>query len=433
MGLLDLALGGLDRTGEGALLMSEELAFEQGLGDRGAVDRDERAARTRAGIVQAAAEQFLARAAGAEQHHRDIGIRDALDRAGDLGHFRRGGIQPAQRGAALAFGEAAILHLQRMDMEGARDDQPERVDVDRLVVEIPRPFGDGAQRAFAGAVPRGDDHLGVGLERENLGQSGKAFADAVGIGRQAEVERDHCRLVGAQRVDRARPVAGDDHVVTVIGPAQLTLQAGIVLDDQQLRAWGAAIAHAASPRARTWPVAAARVTRKWVPSPSRLVTTTWPPIASTSWRASKAPMPKPPDLVDTNGLTSWSRRKAGDMPQPWSIASMVTRSAPAVTEMVTGTAGALASTAFCTRWPSSCSRRTGSASASAARSPITAIGCWARRRAATRSASGSNSTARNASARPPRCCDRRASRSFMRPTESCKVATMSARNSGLSA
>ena len=79
--LLDLALGGLDRAGEGALFVPEQLAFEQGLGDRGAVDRDERAALRALRVVQAAGEQFLAGAAGAEQHHRDVGAGDALDRA----------------------------------------------------------------------------------------------------------------------------------------------------------------------------------------------------------------------------------------------------------------------------------------------------------------------------------------------------------------
>src|SRR3546814_9307985 len=34
----DLALGRLDRAGEGALLVSEQLAFEQVFGDRGAVE-----------------------------------------------------------------------------------------------------------------------------------------------------------------------------------------------------------------------------------------------------------------------------------------------------------------------------------------------------------------------------------------------------------
>ena len=65
MGELDLALGGLDRAGEGALLVAEQLGLEQVLGDRGAVDRDEAAAAAPARLVDAAGEQFLAGAADA--------------------------------------------------------------------------------------------------------------------------------------------------------------------------------------------------------------------------------------------------------------------------------------------------------------------------------------------------------------------------------
>ena len=85
-----------------------------------------------------------------------------------------------------------------------RDDQAELVDVDRLAVEIIGAERDRLERAFARAVARGDDDLGVGLEREDLGQRGEALGGAVGIGRQAEVERDHRGLVQAQQVDRLR-------------------------------------------------------------------------------------------------------------------------------------------------------------------------------------------------------------------------------------
>ena len=71
--------------------------------------------------------------------------------------------------------EAAVLGLDLVEVEGARDDQPELVDVDRLAVEIIGAERDRLQRAFARAVARGDDDLGVGLEREDLGQRGEAL------------------------------------------------------------------------------------------------------------------------------------------------------------------------------------------------------------------------------------------------------------------
>ena len=73
LGQLDLADGRLDRAGEGAALIAEQLGLEQVFGDRGAVDGDEFALGARALVVDRAGEQFLAGAAGAEQHHRDVG------------------------------------------------------------------------------------------------------------------------------------------------------------------------------------------------------------------------------------------------------------------------------------------------------------------------------------------------------------------------
>ena len=45
LGELDLALGRLDRAGEGAFLVAEQFRLEQILRDRGAIDRDEAAGR----------------------------------------------------------------------------------------------------------------------------------------------------------------------------------------------------------------------------------------------------------------------------------------------------------------------------------------------------------------------------------------------------
>ena len=122
----------------------------------------------------------------------------------------------------------------RVELEGAADDQAELVDVDRLLVEIIGARRDRPERAFAGAVAGGDDHLGLGLQRQDRLERGEALGDAVGIGRQAEVERHHRRLGRADEVERGVAVGGDQHLIIVIGPAQLALQPLIVLDDQQL-------------------------------------------------------------------------------------------------------------------------------------------------------------------------------------------------------
>ena len=79
--LADLLVG---RPGEGALLVAEQLAFQQRLGDGGAVQADERAFLARAGVVDGAGDQLLAGAAFAADQHGGVGGGDAADLVVDL-------------------------------------------------------------------------------------------------------------------------------------------------------------------------------------------------------------------------------------------------------------------------------------------------------------------------------------------------------------
>ena len=76
--------------------------------------------------------------------------------------------------ADLAF-EPPILVLEPVKLEGATDDQPQLVDIDRLLVEIISAGRDGAKRAFPSAMARGDDDLGFGLELEDILERGEAL------------------------------------------------------------------------------------------------------------------------------------------------------------------------------------------------------------------------------------------------------------------
>src|SRR5881409_2303847 len=67
------------RTGERALLVAEQLRLEQRLGQRGAVDRDERTAAPRRARVDRARDELLARAALALDEHRGGAVCDLLD------------------------------------------------------------------------------------------------------------------------------------------------------------------------------------------------------------------------------------------------------------------------------------------------------------------------------------------------------------------
>ena len=68
-----------DRAGEGALLVAEQLAFEQAGRNGGAVQLDERAAAAAAQVVNRAGDQLLAGAGFAVNEHGRIGRRDGLD------------------------------------------------------------------------------------------------------------------------------------------------------------------------------------------------------------------------------------------------------------------------------------------------------------------------------------------------------------------
>ena len=88
-GRLDLAARALARAGERALLVAEELALEERLGDRRAVDRHERARAAMRDLVDAPREHLLARAALADQREDDLLGGDGAQHAIELAHRRR--------------------------------------------------------------------------------------------------------------------------------------------------------------------------------------------------------------------------------------------------------------------------------------------------------------------------------------------------------
>ena len=127
----------------------------------------------------------------------------------------------------------------------------------------------------------------------------------------------------AQRLDRRVAVAGADHLIAVIGPFELALQALVVLDDEQDGEFGCG-------RSCAFPFGFAAVSAagskmvKVVPLPGRLSTLSRPPIAAISERASNAPMPKPPGLVEANGWNRRLRTKSPSMPTPLSAMAIDT-------------------------------------------------------------------------------------------------------------
>src|SRR4029077_4138092 len=114
-GLLELADLLFRRARERSLLVTEQLRFDQLLGNRRAVHLDEPLPRARAVAVNRPRDQFLADAALAQEHHRGVGWRGALHRLEDL---PEGGTVPDD--LVLRFHrelQLAVLAPQRAKLE----------------------------------------------------------------------------------------------------------------------------------------------------------------------------------------------------------------------------------------------------------------------------------------------------------------------------
>ena len=114
LGDFELALLEAGSAGEGALLVAEQFALQQGFRYGGAVDGDERLVGTQAVGVNGAGHQFLAGAALAADEHGRIAFRHSPDELGDAQH------RPAladQGVGAHVRPETLVLGPQRVELQ----------------------------------------------------------------------------------------------------------------------------------------------------------------------------------------------------------------------------------------------------------------------------------------------------------------------------
>src|SRR6185369_5617823 len=136
-------------------------------------------------------------------------------------------------------------------------------------------------------------------------------------------------------VDRLRPISGADDLVAIVSPFELAMQALVVLDDKQ-HGKIACFGHARFLSGSLAGSAAGSRMVKVVPRPRRLSTLIRPPIALIRERASNAPIPNPPALLDEKGWNKRLRTKSPSMPTPLSVMAIATLSPLLLTRMVTG-------------------------------------------------------------------------------------------------
>ena len=101
IGLLELADAAGQRAGEGALLVTEQFAFQQVLGDGGAVDRDERLGGPAGLLVDVAGDHLLTRTAFAGDQDGGVGGRHLV---GELQHGLHGRIAHHHRAVVVGHG-----------------------------------------------------------------------------------------------------------------------------------------------------------------------------------------------------------------------------------------------------------------------------------------------------------------------------------------
>src|SRR5690606_19639874 len=101
-----------DRSGERALLVPEELALEQALGDGGAIDRDEALVAAPAHAVDGAGEAALAGAGLAREQHGGVRGRRLLGLVHERAHRRRATDELAFADLGQPLTQAAVLDLQ---------------------------------------------------------------------------------------------------------------------------------------------------------------------------------------------------------------------------------------------------------------------------------------------------------------------------------
>jgi hypothetical protein len=143
--------------------MAEELALHQGLGQRRAVDRDERPAAAGAALVQSAGDELFAGAALAEDQHREIGVGDATDTREELDHDRTLADDAGERRRGLPLGaQQPHLLLQLPVLERALQHPAQNFEVDRLGDEVAGAGAQGGDRGVHAAESGHHHHRHVG-------------------------------------------------------------------------------------------------------------------------------------------------------------------------------------------------------------------------------------------------------------------------------
>src|SRR4051794_14625108 len=163
IGELEAALAAIGGAGERALFVAEDLALEQGLRNRGAVDRDEREAGARAELMNRLRDELLAGTRLTGDEHRCTRRRRLLDHLVDLPHLRAVADDRAE-GAVLAQLAAQRLHLaHRLEpFDDLVEENLQALNVDRLGEVVVGAFLDRLDRGLDRSLRREQQRRYIG-------------------------------------------------------------------------------------------------------------------------------------------------------------------------------------------------------------------------------------------------------------------------------
>src|SRR5690606_29439116 len=281
------------RSGERALLVTEELAFDELRRESGAVERNEGPLPPEAVLVDRASDQLLAGAVLAGDQDADIRLGDLLAEIDHLSHLLAVADDPLEAEAAFEASLEVAVHAQELlPLERLLDAHAQALDVERLDEVVDRASLEGLDRVLDRSMPRKDDdaHEGIDLLRatEDL--------HAVDVGHD-EIREDEVVLTGAELLEPRLAARRDvalvaDHLERIA--ARLGVVA-VVIDDQDRRRPRVVIAardrvggesrtscrrHGVSLSFRSSPRTRGRYTPNWLPLPGSERTLMNPPCSS---------------------------------------------------------------------------------------------------------------------------------------------------------
>ena len=231
MGALEEALMLAIGAGEAALLVAEDLAFDQVGRDRAAVDCQERVLAATAEVMHGLRHHFLAGAALAGDEHRNRRDGNARDLFVDAAHRCRTAPKMTEMTGGLPFGgERGQLGLDRRRPHHARQDALQLLHVDGLDEIVGRAHAQRLDRALEAGVA-GDQHdLGVGHELRVLEQVHAAAVGQLQIQQHQVGQLQHDLAAGVPH----RPRNGDGEALSGDQGRHRLGGVGVVFDDQRM-------------------------------------------------------------------------------------------------------------------------------------------------------------------------------------------------------